>query len=173
MVTLVGLQFGYLLGGAIVIEEIFSLPGMGRLVLRSIAQRDFPLVQGVLLLAGPAWCSSTSAWTCSTWPSIPGCGAADASATRYRVAGAIVVALAGASGRALRPARGAPRRPARTMNLRARLAAPAAGHVLGTDQFGRDVLSRVIHGTRISLGVGLGAVALSIGAGLAWARWPA
>jgi peptide/nickel transport system permease protein len=52
VVTLVGLQFGYLLGGAIVIEEIFSLPGMGRLVLRSIEQRDFPLVQGVLLLAG-------------------------------------------------------------------------------------------------------------------------
>ena len=33
-------------------EEIFSLPGMGRLVLRSIAQRDFPLVQGILLIAG-------------------------------------------------------------------------------------------------------------------------
>ena len=52
VVTLIGLQFGYLLGGTIVIEEIFSLPGMGRLVLRSIAQRDFPLVQGILLLAG-------------------------------------------------------------------------------------------------------------------------
>lgn len=52
VVTLVGLQFGYLLGGAIVIEEIFSLPGMGRLVLRSIAQRDFPLVQGILLFGG-------------------------------------------------------------------------------------------------------------------------
>jgi peptide/nickel transport system permease protein len=52
VVTLVGLQFGYLLGGAIVVEEIFSLPGMGRLVLRSIAQRDFPLVQGILLLGG-------------------------------------------------------------------------------------------------------------------------
>ncbi len=52
VVTLVGLQFGYLLSGTIVIEEIFSLPGMGRLVLRSIAQRDFPLVQGILLLGG-------------------------------------------------------------------------------------------------------------------------
>jgi peptide/nickel transport system permease protein len=41
VVTLVGLQFGYLLGGAIVIEEIFSLPGMGRLVLRSIGAREF------------------------------------------------------------------------------------------------------------------------------------
>lgn len=52
VVTLIGLQFGYLLGGTIVVEEIFSLPGMGRLVLRSIAQRDFPLVQGILLFAG-------------------------------------------------------------------------------------------------------------------------
>jgi peptide/nickel transport system permease protein len=52
VVTLVGLQFGYLLGGAIVIEEIFSLPGMGRLVLRSIAQRDYPLLQGILLVGG-------------------------------------------------------------------------------------------------------------------------
>jgi peptide/nickel transport system permease protein len=52
IVTLVGLQLGYLLGGTIVIEEIFSLPGMGRLVLRSISQRDFPLVQGILLVGG-------------------------------------------------------------------------------------------------------------------------
>ena len=52
MVTLLGLQFGYLLGGTVVVEEIFSLPGIGRLVLRSISQRDFPLVQGILLVAG-------------------------------------------------------------------------------------------------------------------------
>jgi peptide/nickel transport system permease protein len=52
VVTLPGLQFGYLLGGTVVVEEIFSLPGIGRLVLRSISQRDFPLVQGILLVAG-------------------------------------------------------------------------------------------------------------------------
>ncbi len=52
VVTLLGLQFGYLLGGTVVVEEIFSLPGIGRLVLRSISQRDFPLVQGILLVAG-------------------------------------------------------------------------------------------------------------------------
>jgi peptide/nickel transport system permease protein len=52
VVTLVGLQFGYLLGGTVVVEEIFSIPGIGRLVLRSISQRDFPLVQGILLVAG-------------------------------------------------------------------------------------------------------------------------
>ena len=40
------------LGGTVVVEEIFSLPGIGRLVLRSISQRDFPLVQGILLVTG-------------------------------------------------------------------------------------------------------------------------
>lgn len=49
VVTLIGLRFGYILGGTIVTEEIFSLPGMGRLLLRSIHMRDFPLVQGILL----------------------------------------------------------------------------------------------------------------------------
>jgi peptide/nickel transport system permease protein len=52
VLTLAGLQFGYLLGGTVVTENIFSLPGMGTLVLRSIAQRDLPVVQGVLLIAG-------------------------------------------------------------------------------------------------------------------------
>ena len=51
VVTLIGLQFGYILGGTIVTEEIFSLPGMGRLLLRSIYMRDFPVVQGILLFA--------------------------------------------------------------------------------------------------------------------------
>jgi peptide/nickel transport system permease protein len=53
------------------------------------------------------------------------------------------------------------------MNPRARLAPPSGAHPMGTDQFGRDILSRVIHGTRISLGVGVGSVALSLGVGLA------
>jgi peptide/nickel transport system permease protein len=49
VVTVVGLQLGNLLGSAIVIETIFALPGIGRLVVDSIYQRDFPLVQGVTL----------------------------------------------------------------------------------------------------------------------------
>lgn len=52
VVTVVGVQFGALLGGAIVIEVVFSWPGVGRLIVDAIAQRDFPLVQGsVLMLA--------------------------------------------------------------------------------------------------------------------------
>lgn len=50
VVTIVGLQFGYLLGGAVVIENVFALPGMGRVVVDAINQRDYPLVQGTVFL---------------------------------------------------------------------------------------------------------------------------
>ena len=49
IVTLVGLQTGYLLGGAVVIEEVFSLPGIGRLLLTAIGNRDYPVVMGTVL----------------------------------------------------------------------------------------------------------------------------
>jgi peptide/nickel transport system permease protein len=50
VVTYVGLQYGFLLGGAVVTETIFSLPGVGRLVVTSINQRDYPMIQGAILL---------------------------------------------------------------------------------------------------------------------------
>jgi peptide/nickel transport system permease protein len=50
VVTVAGLQIGYLLGGTVVVEEVFSLPGIGRLVLSAIYQRDYPTVQGATLL---------------------------------------------------------------------------------------------------------------------------
>jgi len=48
--TVLGIQFGRLLGGAIVVESVFAWPGVGRLVLQSIGNRDYSTVQGVLLL---------------------------------------------------------------------------------------------------------------------------
>ena len=52
VVTLIGLQFGTLLGGAVVTETIFAWPGVGRLAVQSIFVRDYPVVQaGVLVLA--------------------------------------------------------------------------------------------------------------------------
>lgn len=51
VVTVIGLQFGFLLSGAVVTESIFSLPGMGRLLVQAILGRDFPIVQGAVLLA--------------------------------------------------------------------------------------------------------------------------
>ncbi|GAC1353773.1 MAG: ABC transporter permease [Herpetosiphon sp.] len=50
-VTMLGLQLGGLLGGAVVTETIFSRPGLGRLAVDAIASRDFPLVQGTVLFA--------------------------------------------------------------------------------------------------------------------------
>jgi ABC-type dipeptide/oligopeptide/nickel transport system permease component len=52
IVTIIGLQFGVLLAGAIVTEEIFSWPGLGRLVVDAISNRDYALVQGCLLAIG-------------------------------------------------------------------------------------------------------------------------
>lgn len=49
VVTLLGIQVGQLLGGAVVVEEIFSIPGVGRMLLAAIVQRDYALVQGGVL----------------------------------------------------------------------------------------------------------------------------
>src|SRR3569623_1667969 len=49
VVTLSGVEFGYLLGGAVIVEQIFALPGIGRLVLDAITQRDYALVEGCVL----------------------------------------------------------------------------------------------------------------------------
>ncbi len=50
VITIVGLQFGYLLGGAVITETIFSWPGMGRLLVNAIESRDYPLIQGAILV---------------------------------------------------------------------------------------------------------------------------
>ena len=50
VVTVLGLQFAQLLGGAVVTETIFAWPGLGRLVVEAIFNRDFPIVQGVVLV---------------------------------------------------------------------------------------------------------------------------
>lgn len=50
VVTVVGLQFGHMLGGAVVTETVFAWPGMGRLLVTAVEQRDLMVVQGVLLV---------------------------------------------------------------------------------------------------------------------------
>lgn len=53
--TMVGIQFGYLLGGTVIVEQIFALPGLGRLLLRGIVQQDYAIAQGVTLLVATAF----------------------------------------------------------------------------------------------------------------------
>jgi peptide/nickel transport system permease protein len=55
VVTVVGLQYGFLLGGAVVTETIFAWPGVGRLAITAILQRDYPVVQGCVLLVAVAF----------------------------------------------------------------------------------------------------------------------
>jgi ABC-type dipeptide/oligopeptide/nickel transport system permease component len=50
IVTIIGLQFGYLLGGAVIIEQIFGLPGLGKLILQSASAKDYPMIQAATLV---------------------------------------------------------------------------------------------------------------------------
>jgi peptide/nickel transport system permease protein len=51
VVTILGLQFGGLLGGAVIVENIFAWPGLGQLAVKAISARDYPVIQGIVLLA--------------------------------------------------------------------------------------------------------------------------
>ena len=50
VLTVIGLQFGWLLGGSVIVEQVFVRPGIGRLLVSAIFSRDYPVVQGVALL---------------------------------------------------------------------------------------------------------------------------
>lgn len=50
VITMMGLQFGFLLGGSIVVETVFNWPGLGRLLVDAVNQRDYPVIQGLVLL---------------------------------------------------------------------------------------------------------------------------
>ena len=55
VVTVFGLQFGNLLAGAVIVETVFSRPGLGRLIVGAILSKDFPLVQGTVLFVATAY----------------------------------------------------------------------------------------------------------------------
>ena len=55
VITIFGLQLGALIGGAVVTEQIFVVPGFGRLILEAVFTRDYPIVQGVVLITASAY----------------------------------------------------------------------------------------------------------------------
>ena len=69
IITIIGMQFGFLVAGAIVVETVFNLPGLGRLLFQAVAQRDVVLVQGVTLVVVAtvvvvnALCDVLATWT--------------------------------------------------------------------------------------------------------------
>ena len=52
VVSLIGINFAFALGGTVVLEQIWGLPGMGQLMLAAIKQRDYPVIQAVILFTG-------------------------------------------------------------------------------------------------------------------------
>ncbi|MCW5852430.1 MAG: ABC transporter permease subunit [Anaerolineae bacterium] len=52
MITIAAIQLGHLLGGTVVMETIFTLPGMGRFLIDAIFRRDYPVVQTIVVLMG-------------------------------------------------------------------------------------------------------------------------
>lgn len=55
VITVVGIQTGYMLGGTVIVEQVFAIPGIGRLALDAVNQRDYPLVQGTVLFIAAAF----------------------------------------------------------------------------------------------------------------------
>ena len=49
-VTVIGISFAVLISGAVVVETVFNIPGLGRLVISAVLRRDYPVVQGVVLV---------------------------------------------------------------------------------------------------------------------------
>ena len=56
IVTVIGLQFGQLIGGAVLTETIFSIPGIGRLMVQALKNRDYPVILGCVLFISVMFC---------------------------------------------------------------------------------------------------------------------
>ena len=174
IVTVIGIGVALLISGVVITETVFNIPGIGRLVVDAIARRDYPIIQGVILIFSAVYVLVNLAGrpllhACSTRAS-----ATDvATATRIR-----------RRDRAARAARGCARFARRnptlvgggamsaviallaiaapliagdavTMQPAQRLRPPSAAYWLGTDHLGRDVFARTVYGARVSLLVGL------------------
>ncbi len=170
IVTMVGIQFGYLLGGTVVVEQVFALPGLGRLLLGAILQRDYAVVQSAVLLIAVAFVlvnlvvdlvyrvldprtapSSTLGLARRIWADRNG-------RVGLIVTGVIVLGgLLGLLGLLPYDPVG--------QDVAARLRGPSASHVFGTDQFGRDVFSRALSGIFASLRVAVVSVAAAAALG--------
>ena len=172
IVTIVGLQLGFLLGGAVIAEVVFSWPGVGRLAVDSILARDYPVVQGCVLLVASIFVilepfrrplvrilESTDSvsltamrqQTHALWHRL----------ARHRLAlgGALIVGTLIVVA-ALAPVL-APHDPIR-QDLARRFQPASTDYPLGTDEFGRDMLSRIIYGTRVSLLIGVVSVGVAL-----------
>ena len=100
IVTVLGLQFGAVLTGAVITETIFAWPGVGRLLIQSISFRDYPLVQGCILLIAVTYVAMNLLTDLRTASSIRGSGT---SSCMLRRSAAAIVSFGSARGASLGP----------------------------------------------------------------------
>ncbi len=162
VISLSGLRLGWLVGYALIVETIFRWPGVGYLLVDSVLRRDYPVAQFFSLLliffvllanwlVERLWATRPSRWRDAFY---------DLSRNKLALAGAVIVVfftLAAVVGPALAPYDYA--KQVLSDNL---LPPLSKGHLLGTDALGRDLLSRLLVGIRISMLVGLGTTAIAI-----------
>ena len=178
--AVLGMGFGELLGGAVFAEVVFNRPGLGSLIYDAIRTRNYPVVQGGCLrdrapLRADQPCGrirpdvSRSEGTRSA----PGGGSMTGRAIAREVMrrpgggfGLVVVLVAILFAAAAAPSVAPPHAP-NAIAPANRFASPDLAHLFGTDHLGRDLLSRLIFGTRVALGVALSVIALSLTAGVA------
>ncbi len=197
VITVIGLQVGVLFTGAILTETIFSWPGVGKWLIEAINRRDYPVLQGGLLMLGgivmivnllvdvaygvinprirrTPMRPNRSPPRRHRRPRRPGrCASSGVTSARNHgaVLGLVVVIAVLLDGGVRQRARALPAGPHQQRRLpaaagRGRTAARRA-YLLGTDAIGRDILSRLIYGARLSLLIGIAVVALSIVVGIA------
>ena len=173
VVTLIGMQLPILVGGAVIIENIFNLPGLGRLMLVALSDRDFPVVAGINLVFATAvmginlmidllYALLGSQGPLSVMGQNNGRTRFLTRLVREKPLGtasgiiALILILVAVFADVIAPY------PIGERHLPDRLQGSSAQYLLGTDHLGRDVLSRIIHGARISLTVGLAATTLNV-----------
>ena len=190
VVAVYGVNLAYLISGTVLVENVFSLPGLGSLLVNSVVDRDYPVVQGVTLLFAVLIVRHQPAHRCDAVRAGPAGRTGDRDMSQ-----AWATSPSGLLMRGRDPRRGAPpqrgppaadadRRPGhagpRDRRDHARAApGPASppnaidvlhplappltpGHLLGTDQFGRDMLSRILYGGRIDLAIAFGATSVTL-----------
>ena len=131
VLTIIGLQIGYLFGGVIVIENLFAIPGMGRQLLIAAQQRDYPVLQALIVLFAAAFVLAVAVRFVAARHRPARAGMRIASASPWLLAGLLLTAAL------LAP----PPFDPTAMDFDVVMTGPGWPHVMDTDNFGRDVFS--------------------------------
>ena len=170
-ITLIGAQFGFLFGGTLLVETIFSYPGIGNLMVQAMSNHDLPLIQGIALVFCVITLLINPLWTCCmssqpqapprlrprTAPSPMAAALRGAKRSPKAAIGAVIVpimvicALFAPLIAPQRPGEPGPRPHAAAADV---VAGRHGAYPFGTDSLGRGILSRLIYGARVALIVG-------------------